>query len=71
MTTMNVQLANTISDVSGVTGLAIIRAIVKGERDPWVLASVGALVVASASLAALLPVRRALRLDPMTALRAE
>jgi transposase len=38
LTTMNVQLANAISDVSGVTGLAIIRAIVKGERDPWKLA---------------------------------
>jgi transposase len=38
MTTMNVQLANVISDVSGVTGLAIIRAILKGERDPYKLA---------------------------------
>jgi len=38
MTTMNVQLANVISDVSGVTGQAIIRAIVKGERDPYKLA---------------------------------
>ncbi len=38
LTTMNVQLGNTISDLSGVTGLAIIRAILKGERDPWVLA---------------------------------
>src|SRR5438270_1992568 len=34
LTTMNVQLANTISDVSGVTGLAIIRAIGNGERNP-------------------------------------
>jgi len=38
LTTMNVQLANTISDVGGVTGLAIIRAIVRGVRDPWELA---------------------------------
>lgn len=38
MTTMNVQLANVISDVSGVTGQAIMRAIVKGERDPYKLA---------------------------------
>jgi len=38
LTTMNVQLANTISDISGVSGQAIIRAIVGGERDPWVLA---------------------------------
>jgi transposase len=38
LTTMNVQLANTISDISGVSGQAIIRAIVAGERDPWILA---------------------------------
>ena len=38
LTTMNVQLANTLSDVSGVTGQAIIRAILKGERDPYQLA---------------------------------
>ena len=38
LTTMNVQLANAISDISGVTGMAIVRAIVKGERDPQVLA---------------------------------
>jgi transposase len=38
LTTMNVQLANTVSDISGVTGLAIIRAIVDGVRDPWELA---------------------------------
>ena len=38
LTTMNVQLANTISDVSGFTGLAIIRGILAGVRDPWVLA---------------------------------
>ena len=38
LTTMNVQLANAISDLSGVTGLAIIRAILAGQRDPWQLA---------------------------------
>src|SRR3954463_2832814 len=38
LTTMNVQLANAISDVSGVTGQAIIRAILQGQRDPWQLA---------------------------------
>lgn len=38
LTTMNVQLANAISDISGVSGQAIIRAIVGGERDPWKLA---------------------------------
>ncbi|HSW40115.1 MAG TPA: IS110 family transposase [Acidobacteriota bacterium] len=38
LTTMNVQLANAISDISGVTGQAILRAIVAGIRDPWQLA---------------------------------
>jgi transposase len=38
LTTMNVQLANVISDVSGVSGLKIVRAIVAGERDPRKLA---------------------------------
>ena len=38
LTTMNVQLANAISDISGVTGQAILRAIVSGIRDPWKLA---------------------------------
>ena len=35
---MNVQLHIAISDLSGVTGQAIIRAILAGERDPHVLA---------------------------------
>lgn len=38
LTTMNVPLANAISDVSGVTGQAIIRAILQGQRDPRQLA---------------------------------
>src|SRR5215470_3621050 len=38
LTQMNVQLANVISDVSGLSGQAIIRAIVSGERDPRKLA---------------------------------
>jgi transposase len=38
LTTMNVQLANAISDVSGTTGQAIIGAILGGERDPEKLA---------------------------------
>ena len=38
LTTMNIQLANTISDVDGASGMAIIRAILQGERDPWKLA---------------------------------
>jgi transposase len=39
LTTMNVQLSNAISDVSGVTGQAIIRAILQGERNPRQLAA--------------------------------
>src|SRR5260221_5977793 len=35
---MNVQLTQVLSDISGVTGLAIIRAIVAGERNPDQLA---------------------------------
>lgn len=35
---MNVQLHNVISDVTGVTGMKIIRAIIGGERDPKKLA---------------------------------
>ena len=36
---MNVQLANVISDISGVTGVAILRALLAGERDPATLAA--------------------------------
>jgi transposase len=39
LTQMNVQLANVISDISGLTGQAIIRAIVAGEHDPRKLAA--------------------------------
>lgn len=35
---MNVQLPQVLSDITGVTGLQIIRAIVAGERDPVTLA---------------------------------
>jgi transposase len=38
MITMNIQLSNAISDITGVTGQAIIRAILAGERDPGKLA---------------------------------
>ena len=42
LTSMNVQLANAISDIGGVSGQAIIRAIPGGERDPWKLAALRA-----------------------------
>jgi transposase len=35
---MNVQLTQAVSDITGVTGLSIIRAIVAGEHNPQVLA---------------------------------
>src|SRR5260370_971141 len=38
LTQMNVKLQHVVSDVTGVTGLAIIRAIVAGVRDPLQLA---------------------------------
>jgi hypothetical protein len=34
---MNIQLSHVLSDVTGVSGLAIIEAILKGERDPVIL----------------------------------
>jgi transposase len=39
LTEMNVQLCNVISDLSGATGLAILDAILSGERDAWKLAA--------------------------------
>jgi len=36
---MNVQLTQAVKDITGVTGLAILRAIVAGERDPQRLAT--------------------------------
>jgi transposase len=38
LTQMNLQLANVLSDISGVTGQAILKAILAGERDPHKLA---------------------------------
>lgn len=38
MTQMNLQLTNVITDITGQTGLNILRAIVAGERNPDVLA---------------------------------
>jgi len=39
LTQMNVQLANVLSDISGMSGQAIIKAILLGERDPHELAA--------------------------------
>lgn len=39
LTQMNIQLNHVMSDITGVTGLNIIRAILKGTRDPRTLAN--------------------------------
>ena len=39
LTQMNIQLANVLSDVSGRTGQAILKAILRGERNPHKLAA--------------------------------
>src|SRR4030081_3225647 len=39
LTQMNIQFANVLSDVSGMTGQAIVKAILAGERDPHTLAA--------------------------------
>jgi transposase len=39
LTQMNVHLANVISDLSGVTGQAIVRAVIAGEREGRKLAA--------------------------------
>jgi transposase len=39
LTEMNVQLSNVLSDISGLSGMNIIGAILEGERDPWELAA--------------------------------
>ncbi len=39
LTQMNVQLHKVVSDITGITGMAIIRAIAAGERDPQILAA--------------------------------
>lgn len=39
LTQMNLQLHHVVTDITGTTGMAIIRAVVAGERDPAVLAA--------------------------------
>lgn len=39
LTQMNLHIQNVISDITGITGMAIIRKIVEGVRDPRILAS--------------------------------
>jgi len=50
---MNIQLSNVLSDRSGVSGMAILHAILAGERDPRKLAALadpqGRIIVRAAS----------------------
>jgi transposase len=39
LTEMNIQLSTVLSDLSGVSGMKILHAILAGERDPWKLAA--------------------------------
>jgi len=39
LTEMNIQLSAVLSDLSGVSGMKIMRTILAGERDPWKLAA--------------------------------
>jgi transposase len=39
LTEMNIQLSNVLSDISGVSGMNILQAILEGERDPQQLAA--------------------------------
>jgi len=39
LTELNIQLTTVLSDISGASGMKIMRAILAGERDPWKLAT--------------------------------
>jgi transposase len=39
LTEMNIQLSTVLSDLSGVSGMKILHAMLAGERDPWKLAA--------------------------------
>jgi transposase len=39
MTEMNIQLSNVLTDLSGVSGMKIIGAMLEGERDAWALSA--------------------------------
>ena len=45
LTEMNLMLHTVVSDITGVTGLKIIHAILAGERDPERLAVCGELLI--------------------------
>lgn len=66
-----------IGVVLGVAVAAVATRMVRGllfdtnANDPWIYASLSAMLLAMAALACYVPARRAMRVDPMTALRSE
>ena len=38
---MNVQLSSVLTDISGVSDMSIIQAVLEGERDPWGVGRLG------------------------------
>jgi putative ABC transport system permease protein len=72
--TLRLTLAGVVAGL--VTSLLLSRPLASqlygvAPHDPWVLAAASALIVAVALAASLAPLRRALRIDPMTTLRSE
>ncbi len=67
----------TIGLVLGLGGALVFARYLSGQLfrvsalDPWVYVSVATVLLAAAFVASLLPARRATRVDPMDALRAE
>lgn len=66
-----------IGVVIGILVAAVATRLVSGllfntnANDPWIYASLSAMLLAMAALACYVPARRAMRVDPMTALRSE
>jgi putative ABC transport system permease protein len=66
-----------IGTILGLSGAAALARVMKtllyevSATDPWTLISVALVLAVSAVIAAWLPARRAMRVDPMVALRAE
>ena len=72
-----VHLADSVDDLSRVAAsLAVAQTLTSmlfgiSARDPWRLGAAAIALASAAAIGSLLPARRASRLDPMTALRAE
>jgi putative ABC transport system permease protein len=64
-------LAIGLAAAAGLAGLVSSFLFDTRPHDPWVYAGVAAMLVATGVMAALLPARRAARIDPLAALRGE